>query len=831
MQALTRQTFSGRDGAVVVPAAIAWASSLVLALQEQSAARMLIWPWQLLYWLGPIAIGAGLLGLLLARRTTPAPGLPRPWSACLLAAGIALPVSSLLSPFRDQIIPWLAWPLAALAMVPLAARLLADPTDGAAWTRHMLIALGVSGALLSLSSLVMWAADYAAGAGDASQTITGHLRQILLLRNSQPLGHANYTSGSALLFLPVLAALAWTSDGWRRTGWTLSTGACLLMLFSGGSRGAFLGLVAICGLLFLLVWQSRRGARLGLCVAGIALLALAYQHPSVRGRLLPPPPDAPINTSNEERKTWLKAGFMAAAERPLIGWGTGASPWIMPRYRGGFDYGPYTILQLHSLPVQLLAEGGLAVTAPLGVLTLLLAARILRRLRRVTPERIRGDAAFWAASSALLGYGVFSLTDYQIDLPLIALSLSLLLAIAGTGEPTAALTPHDATVPTNGRSASRITAAALVALALLGVSAIAWRELRLRHALEHDDWPAAARIAPRDAALRLYVADRLLNAAREEKGNAPAYVGEALRLLRINSDAGLVREIGDTRLGWLLLEHDPLQAHHHFSLALSVAPNLLSAMLGSGLASLELGERERAEVELARACIAHPAFIGSGWWRTQRLAPLQIPVRKRLIAILSALSDDPRLRTGERARAHYIRSVTGWLNDEPDSLPKLITAAEAVSPSLHTFWARIQSPHLPPAPETLAPGLRAALAPQATDTHGRPPWISVVENALRRPLPPGTYATERELITQSTPAALVYSALAQAPDSPWPYHGTPTIRVGFPVNHRHPRLQNVGDGTIRIENLWSEHLLTGLWPDPYWLPNHLLKDLPGTPQD
>ena len=804
-------------------AALACVSAALLAVQEQSAARMLLWPWQLLYWLGPLAAG-GAFFCSLYDRDPAMPTLPRLWTWSLAAAAAAIIASTLASPVRDQILPWCAWPLALLALTATTARMFAHRTAGVVFQHYAWIGLGGAGAILSATSLVMWASDLGMAfslRADSPFAVAEPLSHILSSRNSQPLGHVNYTAGSALLFLPILASLAWTSRGSRRALWSLATALCLGMFFSGGSRGAFLGLAAVLALVAIWVWHTRRLPRWLLCTVAIVLLGAGWMHPSVRGRLLPPPPDAPVNVSNEQRKTWVYGGLLAAADRPLFGWGAGSAPWVFAKYRHHFDYGPATMLQLHSLPVQILAEGGIVLAVPAAGLALLAGLAAFRRLRRRNLLAPGSDVMFWAAGAGALGYGIFSFTDYQLDLPIIAVSLAMMLGLLAASE-----TSDSVSAPRRPRAQwGLVLVGAVTAFVWVGVSWVSQREIRLREVLGRGDWATAARIAPNDAALRVYVADRLIRSSADNTTEEASRLrSAAIELLERNTQTGLALELSHSMLGWQRLPSDPAQAHVHFVSARASVPNHLSALLGSALASLADAKPDRATRELVAACLAHPRFIASGWWRDENLSALKPRVFAQLKRALDELATSPALRPGEQADAAYLHALVDWLEEKPGALELV---AEKSSGARQRFWAALANPPAHP-PVGMPAGLAAALAPTTDDPKAPPPWISALELARRRPII-GGYGRERAWVNEAAPEVLVYTALASLPASPWPYYVTRKSRGGFPRQHRHMNLQGINDGLASIENAWAD-LLTPIWPDPNWIPHrHFLPFLSREP--
>lgn len=777
-------------------AGVALACAAVLAVQDTASSRMLVWPWQLLYWLGPLAAGGALLFSL------PTPfRLGHWWRGALLAGAVGLIASTLASPFREQILPWVAWPLTTLTLTAAGARLLADPAQGPNRERWLLVSLGSAGSVLVATSLVMWLADLAPDFG-----------AVLRSRNPHPLGHANYTAGTALLFLPLFAGLAWHARGVRRAGWLGAGTLCLAMLLSGGSRGALIGLAAMTAVVCLLAWRARWLPRPLLLVAALAMVTLGALQPGVRRGLLPPPPEAPVNMSNAQRATWIKGGLAAVAERPLAGWGAGATPWFFPRHRGDLDYGPYTVLQLHNTPLQLWAEGGALTLLSALALTSLVGLAMWRERSQIPsaspPHR---PSAFWPAVIAFTGYGVFSITDYQLDLPIVAVTLGLLLAVIAAR----------ATRPNGGDEPPHpLLRPAMIATGVLiaGIAWVAVDQSRLRAALDHGDWQTALQIAPNDASLRLYAADRLLHTTQGIPADADARREQALALLDANAAGNQIPELTHSLSGWARLPDDPAGAARDFDAAIAVAPNHHSALLGSALAAISLGQREHAVQALTRASLARPRFLASGWWRMPALAELRPEVEARLNAALTRLATDPAARPSIRREAEYLQALINWCAGNHEAGDEL--AAKATNAGRRVFWTRLLGPTTQVETTALPPGLQSVLALAAD--RSRHDWEIIIRGTLKADFP---LTQERALIGAQPLLDSVRGALTPAMNQPWPHYERRGTRAGFQVNHRHPLLQGINDGGAHRENLWADLLLAPLWPDEFWLPDSLLKEL------
>lgn len=763
----------------------------LLAAQDTATSRMLTWPWQILYWLGPLTAGGALW--LTFSNGAPRYAPSRAWIIGLLLTVGGLVVSTALSPYRAQVLPWVFWPATMLALAAAGAALFADRDRGSRLEQRLLQLTGAVGGLLAVVSLTMWLAKLAP-----------HWGAIPNSRNPHPLGHANYTAGTGLLFLPSLIGLAVASRGWRRAGWGLLALACLGMLLSGGSRGATLGLAALGGLGLLTAW--RRLPKVAVVVVALVLMSAGLLHPGVRRGLLPPPPEAPVNMSNAQRMTWIEGGWQAALDRPVFGWGPGATPWFFPRYRGGLDYGPYEVLQLHNTPLQLWAEGG--VVTLLG--TLLLAGLVMAAAVQAARKADRpADTAQWVALATLTGYGVFSITDWQLDVPVVCAVLGLMLAIVAARTATKG----------DGHAIARRVGAWVVTGALVTVCWVGFSQSRLRASLESGDWEHALELAPQDAALRVYAADRLLHTEERATDDRTERRARALELLQDNIDAGLIPELSHTMAGWTRLANGETEAALiDFRAAIAVAPNHGSALRGAALAALSLGQRDEAERWLTRTCLADPRFIASAWWRVPALAAMRDAVLTQVDSILDKMDNDTEARPSMRREAAYLRALIDWIDGNDETAERLVVNARDAG--IAAFWSRLTGHGTidgdPPA------GMRAVLALQTARDDMQ--W----SEQLRAIYGDGVdLSREQSLVATHDPVTLVRSALSPVDQIAWPVYQSKAGRAGFQVNHRHPRLQGVWDGGYRADNLWAASLLATIWPGEFWLPDSLLLGMTG----
>lgn len=613
------------------------AGAMAVTLTHPSATRQFTWPWVVVWallWIAPI-------GAILVRRG--------PWfypgrllTAGLLLLALAALGSAALSPFAPLSV-LRVWP--TLGGVALCFCLHHWLAGGAPPERARHLALGVSffGALLAGVSLVGWRWQSA--------------EVPWLVRNAVPFGHSNYTAGALLLVLPWLAQVAWQARGLRRLAWSVAAGTGLGALLTTGSRAGVLalggvGILAAAYAVARASW-SRAGKFVAVLAVALALLASLLANQRLRDLVFAGGWGEVARESNAQRRAMAQAGFLLGAQRALLGWGPGTVPLAYPRVRAQLDGGVDNVLQLHSTPVQLWATLGAA--GLLALLLLLLAGvrRLGQVVRAPSPRSL-------AAAAALLTYGLFALTDHQLDLPApnFLLGLNLALLFFGTGSVTA---PAE---PLRRFSAGLIGAALLVPLGLTG------RDLAARFAYERSlgefeaDRPSAglawlevaARRAPSDPYYRHQWAGRLLAqrsvatdaAERDRLGVAAA------DQFRLSLAAGCLQEHAHLNLAWLALESGaPRLAEAQFRSTLAEAPFRGGAYFGLGVALLGAREEAAAVRAFALEWINDPAAALAPIWEHPDFARYRPRVAREAGAMLDEL-------TPTYPAAGYVAGLWRW---------------------------------------------------------------------------------------------------------------------------------------------------------------------------
>ena len=339
-------------------------------------------------------IGLLLLGLVLSAGLAPAP-MQAHWYSwatfCCLAALYALSTWLAVPERRSPLL--MAQGYLSLAFIAVSLAL---------WSSTTLVP--------ELTRLHVWQQEGVALPFDFS---------IVELRNWAPVGHQNYVAGYLVLTLPLLLCLGMAQSGWRRLVWLLGFGFGLLDLYTTSSRGGWLGLLTMAIAAFgFLLWRSRL-SRLWLGaigLGGIALLGLLVLTNNRLRLLLTGGFSNQAGADLVYRLITMTIGWSMGWSHIFTGVGLGGVPLLFQRYRPGWaGQQAEWAYQLHSTPAQLWAELGLwSIVVWVGAIGGLgfLAFTWLRSAETPaqTPSLLIG-----AVFSSLLGYGVMSLTDYQLD--------------------------------------------------------------------------------------------------------------------------------------------------------------------------------------------------------------------------------------------------------------------------------------------------------------------------------------------------------------------------------------------------------------------------------
>jgi O-antigen ligase len=618
----------------------------VLTLAHPSATRQFTWPWVALLsllWIIPIGVS---FAAFTKPKTWHVPG--QLVVAGLLVLIVATLVAAATSPFISVSLLRI-WPTLAGATVFLwVYDWLKQSTDLSAG-RAQLISRGMAGfgAIIAVVSLVgwRWASGGRAGA----------------IRNDIPFGHSTYTAGILLLLLPWLIRESLSCRGVQRLGWIAMTSAGFASLLATSSRGGVLalGIVGGIGAGFILIhaqWPRRSKAMAVCLVAGIVLIAV-FANPRLRELVRNGGWGQSSRDSNAQRSAMIEAGWQMGLMRPWTGWGPGTVPLAYPQLRSQLSGGVDNVLQLHNTPIQLWAALGVG-----GICALLLSlAALARRLWQLCQEAPLKPIGLTAAAS-VIGYGLFALTDHQLDLPAMNALFMLNLALLFQNDPAAK------TVSINPRARQLISFGTVVVLAvplfLIG------RDLSARHAYERSldffeagmpgegqsQLETAARRAPCDPYYRHQIAGRLLTARFQTSDPATQrkMANEAASQLKQSLSAGYFQEFANLNLGWLALEDaKPSLAAPYFVSAAREAPHRGGVYFGLGLALRDAGDESAAVRAFALEWINDPIAFTAPVWEWPDFASLRPKIEREANTLLGDLaSTQPECR--------YVRQLWAW---------------------------------------------------------------------------------------------------------------------------------------------------------------------------
>ena len=270
-------------------------------------------------------------------------------------------------------------------------------------------------------------------------------------RPALPLGHHGLLAGWLAMLLPLAALPAAGDPGEHPARWRRGVGAGAVLLglaalLAARSAAGLLAVAAEAGVAAL--WGGERRRRRALGLAALALgLALVPRAFSILGGQDP---------SAAARRVYWQAGLSGWAERPLLGWGPGSTPWTLSPHLApvpGANPPGEAVGDLHSLPLTLGYElGGTGLLLALGMAFAFGRARLREERTAPDPLRRAGLLGLLGGAIAALGSGAWSVPALPVA------------ALVATG---AALAPTLGRALSPGRRAGGLVRAAALALLLL----------------------------------------------------------------------------------------------------------------------------------------------------------------------------------------------------------------------------------------------------------------------------------------------------------------------------------------------------------------------------
>ena len=622
----------------------------LFTLLPDSSSLLVSWPWVLIWQVALFLPWLWLLRQSWTKARFVRLGLGLDYGAGLGVLGIGL--STLFAPFPQQA-RWYGW----AALCGIAALYALNDWLSESPTRRMrlLQAQGYLSMAFIAISLALW----------TTQTLRPELQRleglralgqkvfydfsVLELRNWAPIGHQNYVAGYLVLSLPLLLGLSVTSKKTGRWLWGAATALGLIDLYTTSSRGGWIGLGAagLCGIAFLaghpqLAPRWRWAFGLGF----VGLLA-SFMAANNRLRSLFSLTSTGGDAGGELafRQITNATGWAMGLDHPWVGSGPGSVPLLYQSYRPAWaGREAELVYQLHSTPAQIWAELGLwGIALGLGLTIWLIGAGY--RLWRLVPfphcpwdHRLLG----WSLFSGLFGYGIMSLTDYQLDIVAIsgtvAIYLACLLSFLSVA-PAPALSK-----PRFLRGLQWGTVSFLMILGLwltpihrawqlssIGFNAIAPKLDAPAIKVFTNQLQKAHELAPWEPYYSAQLGSNLVNAALQDRNaqSRPALIQQSLQAFRQTVAAAPHQEYGHSSLGWLqIIARQP--AIDAFTAAAQLAPAKRGVFYSLGLSLLHQGRSDEAVQAMTLEILRDPLWLTSPVWRTPQLAAIVPKVQSNL---------------------------------------------------------------------------------------------------------------------------------------------------------------------------------------------------------
>lgn len=665
----------------------------LFTLLPNSNSLMVAWSWVFVWQVGLLCPVFWLLGLLWQRRLCWL-GHQLDWLVGLLIVGLM--VSAGLAPFPMQA-HWYSWAaFCFLAALYALSTWLAVPERRS----PLLIAQGYLSLAFIVISLTLWSATTLLpelAHLQAWQQYSVSLPfdfSLVELRNWAPVGHQNYVAGYLVLTLPLLLGLGSSQTGWRRSLWLLGFGLGLLDLYTTSSRGGWLGLMAMAIVaLGVLIWRSRlsRVWVSAIGVVGIASLALLALTNSRLRSLAAGALSGQAGGEVAYRLITITTGWSMGWSHVLTGIGPGGVPLLFQRYRPGWaGQQAEWAYQLHSTPAHLWAELGLWAVLASGGAIVLLGLLAIAWLRGGATAIKTPPILIGCLFSSLFGYGIVSLTDYQLDNVCVSGTLVVFLAVL-TAEfrDRQNLSSQDA----DDRKPIELSASPphpftplllhpFRFLPLMGVgiliAAVIWLiPVHRAWLLSSQGFSALSRGDVPTFVQRLSRSHQLANwepyyayqlgwnlgnlglQTRDPKQQQPL-LEAGISWLRQAIQSSPNQEFGYTSLAWLLLNREPKAASQAFAQSAQLVPAKRGVFYGLGLSLLAQGESELAIAAMSLEVLRDPPFITSPIWTLPELKPLYEPVARRVETELTAMLDTAQKSAPLAARLHQIRGGLRW---------------------------------------------------------------------------------------------------------------------------------------------------------------------------
>ena len=610
---------------------------ILFTLLPNSNSLMVKWPWVFIWQFG-LMLGPIALLFQLWRSSFRRLGHWLDWLA--VAWCLVLLLSATFSPFPHQAF-WYGW--AAICNIAFLYVLNTWLTSTKR-VHHLLVFQGGLSVVFSGLSLVSWFFQTVRPYQETLKQLRSYGiersfdLQILTLRNWHPIGHQNYVAGYLLLSLPLLAGLAFSQRGWQRLAWFGGFALSIATLYSTASRGSWFGLVAsLIVFVGLSAWQYPKFRKVSLISGLVGLGGMVFWGLSsdrlrtlFTSLLQQDPTSAP-----SYRLITNATGWYMGLDHPILGAGLGSVTLLYQKYRPAWAGREAELTyQLHSTPAQLWAELGIAGAFFTLVSVLSIGYLSFRWCKSsVHTKKVSTLSPLMIGIiSGLAGYGIYAITDYQLDN--ICISGTLIIFIAALIFENR---PDSDALTIEAHSSNRI--GQRIALVGAGVFAAISFWLYPIHrawmlssqgflALQQDDFASfvsylekAHELAPWEPYYPYQLGWNLGELAFQSTDAQQQEVlrQDAVRWFEEAITLSPNREFGYSNLGWLRVNADPAAASQNFLKATQLVPGKRGVFFALGYSLLKEGKDTEALQAMVTELVKQPILLTSPIWQNPEL--------------------------------------------------------------------------------------------------------------------------------------------------------------------------------------------------------------------
>ncbi|WP_299487291.1 O-antigen ligase family protein [Acaryochloris sp. IP29b_bin.137] len=796
----------------------------LFTLMPDSHSLMVAWPWVLVWqltWLCPILWLAGQLW-----QRSPIPRLQQglDWLVALTAAGLLL--STIWAIFPNQARWYTGAALGGIAALYCITAWSQSPIR----RQRLLVTQGIVSVGFIVTSLLLWTTQTLWPELNRLQTLqqagiqASYNFSTLELRNWAPFGHQNYVAGYLVMALPLLFGLGLTHPRWR-WWWFGSFGLGLVDLYTTSSRGGWLGFLVAGLYLGLALFRQKElnwrwligGTFAGLGIVLVLVLANNRLSSQVSNLL-----QGRSGGDMAYRLITHIAGWKMGNQQPITGMGAGSVPLAYQAYRpdwAGLE--AEHAYQLHGTLAQIWAELGIVGIVPL---ILLFGWLLWQGWRQITLATAQANLLPQSLLAGLLGYGLVSLTDYQLDnIGISGFILINLGCLASFMRPPREASPANRASDKHSRKAAGILLGMVVAC---GISVVP----------VHAAWQLSSQ-----GFLALNQQD--LNLFRQRLGDAQAktpwepyysyQLGWNLGEIGLKTQDPKLRndliqtatqhfiqgnqvapdqEFGHTNLGWLYLQTAPRQATQAFARSAELVPAKRGVFFGLGLSLLGQGQTDLAVQAMTLECLRNPIWITSPVWKSSPLKSIYDQVLANLKQNYDELVQGHQHLPELNTHFHQGRGSLQWWRGN----------FEAAQADLNVYGSPLSQTLLRVA--TSQPGDSIEISPQLSNAPRNiiQAWVvpdqrsSLVAKAWLM----GTSTTDSTQLVNVTLDSMQKARTFQEWLQDYPivrqYHRQ---RAGFGVLSRHTDGPNPTDFFRVIDNVVMTEILSDMMPVPVYFPD------------